>query len=87
MAEIYDSNLFLKDKTITQNRKNTRDWELKILFQRDKKVVWTLFRIPRSESKNTPYDEKIEKFSGVVGDIGFEPITSTTSMWRSSQMS
>jgi len=22
-----------------------------------------------------------------VGDIGFEPITSTTSMWRSSQMS
>jgi hypothetical protein len=23
----------------------------------------------------------------LVGDIGFEPITSTTSMWRSSQMS
>ena len=23
----------------------------------------------------------------MVGDIGFEPITSTTSMWRSSQMS
>lgn len=25
--------------------------------------------------------------SDMVGDIGFEPITSTTSMWRSSQMS
>lgn len=31
--------------------------------------------------------EPLKKELYLVGDIGFEPITSTTSMWRSSQMS
>ena len=35
--------------------------------------------------KDTP--EGVSEYISMVGDIGFEPITSTTSMWRSSQMS
>lgn len=31
--------------------------------------------------------ERMSAYISMVGDIGFEPITSTTSMWRSSQMS
>jgi hypothetical protein len=43
--------------------------------------------ITDTQYKNTTLESRINYVSLLVGDIGFEPITSTTSMWRSSQMS
>lgn len=67
-------------------------WCKQLLFpegfsvSRDKKIytpkISEFYRL--ATSKEDP--ERSSK-SNMVGDIGFEPITSTTSMWRSSQMS
>ena len=67
-------------------------WCKQLLFpgglsvSRDKKVytpeVSALYRLMSNQK-----DPVGSSGSNMVGDIGFEPITSTTSMWRSSQMS
>ncbi len=46
---------------------------------------WQALRAARE--KTTSMGGNSGKNPNLVGDIGFEPITSTTSMWRSSQMS
>ena len=46
---------------------------------------WQALRAARE--KTAPMGGNSGKNPNLVGDIGFEPITSTTSMWRSSQMS
>ena len=46
---------------------------------------WQALRAARE--KTAPEGGNFRKNTVLVGDIGFEPITSTTSMWRSSQMS
>ena len=44
-------------------------------------------RTPSARFYQTKKTSHITGLFSLVGDIGFEPITSTTSMWRSSQMS
>ena len=67
-------------------------WCKQLLFpegfsvSRDKKVytpkISDFYRLVSNQK-----DPEGSSESNMVGDIGFEPITSTTSMWRSSQMS
>ena len=68
------------------------DWCKRLIFpegfsiSRDKKVytpkISEFYRLITTQK-----DPEGSSESNLVGDIGFEPITSTTSMWRSSQMS
>ena len=78
--EIFGSNLVLENK-----KARLRAPELQLSPQKNR---WVLLRKTiLSHTKQALSRPSLQFCPNLVGDIGFEPITSATSMLRSSQMS
>ena len=73
LSEIFGSNLILKNKKVRLSAPKTAFLPLK--------NQWTALRVAHDCAASR------RSCPNLVGDIGFEPITSSTSMTRSSQMS
>ena len=85
LSEIFGLNLFLSNKTLTQTPNGESP---KTTFRKGAESGFCLWQeLKNVQQKMTALPSNLEKIRILVGDRGFEPLTSSTSMRRSSQMS